>query len=69
METVLIADESLTKKPEVHLLPCKVSHDGAANVRSYFSSSILRTTSPDQNVESIQLFLNLNFNLKNRCKL
>ena len=47
MERIVINKESLEKTSEVHLLPCKVSYDGEANVKSYFSSSILSKPSCD----------------------
>lgn len=43
MEKILINEESLAKKSDVHFLPCKISYDGKANVKSFFTSSILHS--------------------------
>lgn len=45
MANVLVNSENLTKKAEVHLMPCKIMFTGKADVKSFFSSSILSSSS------------------------
>ncbi len=50
MEKIQVDVENWTKSSEIHLLPCKISYDGMANVKSFFSSSILNSENADSEV-------------------
>ena len=54
MEKIVLNKEAFGKQSEVHLLPCKVSYDGKANVNSFFTSSILRSTNEETKAEVLE---------------
>ena len=43
MQTIKFDKKSIDTKSIVHLMPCKISFSGKANVESYFDSSILKS--------------------------
>ncbi len=59
---ILIDQEFLKSKSEVHLLPCKIYFNGVTDVKSFFSSSIIKTQAvkiendENQKTESIKIF-------------
>ena len=53
MEKIELNKETLDGElSEIHLLPCKISHDGKCDVKSYFSSSIMKAASNEDQKEN-----------------
>lgn len=44
MNQIKFQSDSMKAKSEVHLLPCKIYFNGEAAVESYFSSSIIKSS-------------------------
>lgn len=51
METIEI--NIAEQESELHLLPCKIMFNGESEVKSYFSSSILKCEQSKENIKTI----------------
>jgi hypothetical protein len=49
MESIDIKTNKLEENSEIHLLPCKIVYNGESDVKSFFSSSIMKSQTNNNN--------------------
>ena len=49
MESIDIKTNKIEENSEIHLLPCKIVYNGESDVKSFFSSSIMKSQTNNNN--------------------
>lgn len=53
--SITINSNFMDKKSEVHILPCKIYFNGETDVKSFFSSSITKSTAVKKEQEKCEI--------------
>jgi hypothetical protein len=61
MQNIKFEEKNVSKDASIHILPCKIMHDGDAQVKSYFQNSILPSKLNIKDDESTKVESNVLF--------